>query len=133
MGPVVYDLEFINDDLKLTHEAANGSKEILDLKRKQQPATPGSIVGHWTFRHQTGKTAHMIFNANGSVHFRLMLPFGTDLTYDLKGDTVLFYKGSTDKPVMSGTYKLENGKLVLDDSKNILHFSRIDESKWGAP
>lgn len=128
---VIYMLEFNSDDkLKMTHVGPNEVKEVLDLKREGQAVLPGSIIGHWTFRHQTGKTAHMVFNANGSMHFRMVLPFGTDLAYEVKDNALMLYKDRNKKPVMSGTYKLEDGKLTVDDGKSITHFVHVDESKW---
>jgi hypothetical protein len=124
--PVIYVLAFDNDRLKLTHEESN---QVLDLQREGQAVTPGSIIGHWTFKHQTGQTAHMIFDANGIMHFRMVLPGATDNTYEMKGDTITLYNSANKKSVMSATYKLEDGKLVLDDGKGVTHYARVIESK----
>ena len=124
--PVVYVFKLDNDKLKMTHEE---SKQDLDLLREGQAATLGSVVGHWTFKHQTGQTAHMVFDANGIVHFRMVLPGATENTYETKGDTLTLYNSESKKPVMTATYKMEDGKLIMDDGKGVIQYVRVIESK----
>ena len=122
--PVVYDYALNNDELKLSHDE---SKTVLDMRREGQATTPGTIYGHWTFKHTTGQTAHMTFQPNSILHFRMVLPGGgVESEYKIKDDVIILYNAEK-KPFQSVSYKVENGMLVLSDGKNIVRYTRIDK------
>lgn len=119
--PVNYEFAFENDKLKLTHEE---SKTVMDMRREGPASVPGSIVGHWTYKHTTGQTAHMIFEPNGILRFNMLLPGGVESTYKLKDGTISLFNADM-KVTQSASYKMEEGKLVLNDGKSIFHYTRL--------
>ncbi len=123
--PVVYTFVLEKDRLKMTHEA---SGEVMDMRREGQATSPGSIVGHWSYKHPSGETARMIFDASGGNVIRLPLPGGVETNYEVKGDVII--ATSLDKQhTQSVTFKLEDGKLVLIDNKKANYYVRDSESK----
>ena len=59
----------------------------------------------------------------------MVLPGATENTYEVKGDAITLFDSVSKKKVMSATYKLENGKLLMDDGKGIIHYFRTDAPK----
>ena len=123
--PVIYAMAFNSDGgLKLRHEE---SKSGFDMQRVGQASTPGSVIGSWTFKHESGQTGQMVFDPDGIMHFRLPLPGGGVLTnYKVKDGTITLYNKDM-KPIHSASCKLEAGKLVITDKRATTHYSRLGD------
>ncbi len=124
--PVVYTYVLEKDKMKMTHDA---SGQVMDMWRDDNQTTePDSIVGLWSYKHPTGEIAHMLFDANGTDLIRAPMPGGVEGTYEIKGDTVTVT--SLDKKhTQTATFKLEDGKLVLNDGKKTSSYVRMSEPK----
>jgi len=123
--PVIYTFVLTKDSLKMTHDA---SGQVMDMWRDSQATATNSIVGIWSYKHPTGEIAHMIFDANGINTIRAPLPGGVEGNYAVKGDIITVT--SIDKQhSQSGSYKLEDGKLMINDGKKINYYSRLSEPK----
>ena len=123
--PVIYTFVLEKDSLKMTHDA---SGQVMDMWRDKETTATESVVGRWSYKHPTGETAHMIFEANGINTIRAPMPGGVESTYEVKGDTITVMS-SDKKHTQSVSYKLENGKMVVNDGKKISHYIRMSDPK----
>jgi hypothetical protein len=121
--PVVYSFVLENNRLKMTYDKTG---EVLDMKRDGPATMPDSIIGHWSYKHESGETATQVFDANGTNLIKLPMPGGVEGTYEVKGDAITVT--SLDKKhSQTATFKMEEGKLVLNDGKKITRYVRVSE------
>jgi hypothetical protein len=121
--PVVYSFVLEKDRLKMTLDKTG---EVLDMKREGPATAPDSIIGHWSYKHESGETATQIFDANGTNLIKLPMPGGVEGTYEVKGD-VITVTSLDKKHSQTASFKMENGQMVLNDGKKITRYVRIAE------
>ncbi len=124
--PIVYTFVLENDRLTITYDKTG---EIMDMQREGTAIAPHSIVGQWSYQYKMGP-ARQIFGANGINVIRTPMPAGVgmDGSYEVKGDVITVT--SLDKQnSQSVHYKLEDGRLVLNDGKKTTTYIRSSEPK----
>jgi hypothetical protein len=123
--PVIDTFVLENDRLKLTLDKTG---DFVDLQREGQATVPNSIVGSWSFKLQNGESGREIFYANGTNEIKSPLPGGTEGSYEVKKDVITV--SSLDKQhSQSVKFKLEKGKLELNDGKKITAYIRVSDPK----
>jgi hypothetical protein len=123
--PIVYTFMLKNDRLTLTNDKTG---EAVEMQREGQAIAPDSIVGQWSYQYNM-VPARRIFGANGINLNTSPVPaaMGTEGYYEVKGD-VLTVTSPDKKNSQSVHFKLENGILVVNDGRKIVHYVRMSES-----
>lgn len=121
--PVIYTFVLTDDRLMMTKDSTG---EVMDMQRDDHETVSDSIVGHWSYKHQNGETARMIFDANGGNISRVPLPGSLESYYEVRGD-VITVRSLDRRQFQYVKYKLEDRQLVLIDGDKITRYDRVRE------
>lgn len=99
-------------DVMIQKDPQTGGETRLTRKRAGGPPDP-PIVGVWTTRHESGRTAYLLYTADGRVVYRL--PMGADRgRWSASGDQLTLDLGSAVSTTVR--YVVQGDRLALIDS-----------------
>jgi hypothetical protein len=105
------EIRFEGDAL-IQKSTGSGLETRMDRKRPGRPQDP-PIVGVWSYPHDTGRTAFMLYTADGRLIFRL--PIRADRgRWSVSGDQLRLGPMPATTRV---TYRVEGDQLVLTDDQ----------------
>jgi hypothetical protein len=106
------EIRFEGDVLIQKSAGSGGLETRMDRKRPGGPQDP-PIVGVWSYPHDTGKTAFMLYTADGRLIFRLPIRAARG-RWSVSGDQLRLGPMPATTRV---TYRVEGDQLVLTDDQ----------------